>query len=60
MFRNHDYGGGRNINDKVFKNLLCDDILLYILHEEVGYIKNIKDLNFNVVLEEKKIFIVVL
>ncbi|CAH2098249.1 unnamed protein product [Euphydryas editha] len=46
---------------EIFENILCDEILQYIVHETVTYAKNYKnDLNFNLTVEELKVFIGIL
>ncbi|XP_022817936.1 piggyBac transposable element-derived protein 3-like [Spodoptera litura] len=46
---------------EIFENLLCDGILEYIVHETVSYAKHYKnDLNFNLTINELKVFIGIL
>lgn len=46
---------------EIFENLLCDEILEYIVHETVTYAKQYKnDFNFNLTVNELKVFIGIL
>ncbi|CAG5029382.1 unnamed protein product [Parnassius apollo] len=46
---------------EIFENLLCHDILEYIVHETVTYAKHYKnDLNFNLTINELKVFVGIL
>ncbi|GBP70847.1 PiggyBac transposable element-derived protein 3 [Eumeta japonica] len=46
---------------KIFKTILCDEVLEYIVHETVTYAKHYKnDLNFKLTINELKVFIEIL